>query len=244
MGKTFKIAVIPGDGIGCEVVPAALTVLEQLGKRFQVGFDFRNYDWGSDYYFEHGRMMPENALELLRSADAILLGAVGHPKLQDNVTLNGLINGDAFGVSVDDPTGGTVNVNQNLLIQSANGVGVYVGLVALGATVHVDRNVLISKTQNEGEAEATRIRSVADSKSLEMLANANAEATRIKGEGVAEAAQSFAVFQREPDLARFLLDLDTIELSLKSRATLIFDQRTQPFNLLQGYNPTNMAHQK
>jgi len=89
--KPFSIAVIPGDGIGREVVPAAVTVLERIGKRFGVEFDFRNFDWGSDYYFQHGVMMPPDGLDSLRGADAILLGAIGHPKIQDNITLNGLL---------------------------------------------------------------------------------------------------------------------------------------------------------
>ena len=102
-----------------------------------------------------------------------------------------------------------------------------------------ERAVLSSKTQFEGEAEASKIRSTADSKSAEMLANADAEATRIKGEGQAEAAKSFAVFQQNPELANFLLSLNALELSLKDRATLIFDQHSQPFNLFQGYS-TNL----
>jgi regulator of protease activity HflC (stomatin/prohibitin superfamily) len=72
-----------------------------------------------------------------------------------------------------------------------------------------------------------------------MLANADAEATRIKGEAQAEAAKSFVVFQQNPELANFLLSLNALELSLKDRATLIFDQHSQPFNLFQGYS-TNL----
>ncbi|MDB6109592.1 MAG: hflC 2, partial [Pedosphaera sp.] len=106
-----------------------------------------------------------------------------------------------------------------------------------------ERQVLISKTQNEGEAEATRIRSAADSKSAELVSNAEAEATRIRGQGQAEAAKSFAVFQKNPELANFLLNLNAMELALKSRATLIFDQHTQPFNLFQGYS-TNLTNPK
>jgi tartrate dehydrogenase/decarboxylase / D-malate dehydrogenase len=89
--KSFSIAVIAGDGIGREVVPAAVTVLQRLGEKFGLGIEFRHLDWGSEYYFQHGRMMPADALDVLRSADAILLGAIGHPKLQDNITLNGLL---------------------------------------------------------------------------------------------------------------------------------------------------------
>jgi tartrate dehydrogenase/decarboxylase/D-malate dehydrogenase len=89
--KIFSIAVIPGDGIGREVVPATVSVLKQLGERFGIRFTFVELDWGSDYYFQHGRMMPADALDILRASDAILLGAIGHPKIQDNITLNGLL---------------------------------------------------------------------------------------------------------------------------------------------------------
>ncbi|MGI9074142.1 MAG: tartrate dehydrogenase [Bryobacteraceae bacterium] len=87
----FRIAVIAGDGIGPEVIPAAIAALNRLGDKFEVRFQFTEYDWGADYYFRHGRMMPEDALERLRGADAILLGAVGHPRIPDHVTLNGLL---------------------------------------------------------------------------------------------------------------------------------------------------------
>src|SRR5205809_8049070 len=89
--KTFSIAVIPGDGVGKEVTPAAQHILTVAGDRSGARFDFEEFTWGSDYYRLHGRMMPADALDLLRSKDAILLGAVGDPKIPDNVTLNGLL---------------------------------------------------------------------------------------------------------------------------------------------------------
>jgi tartrate dehydrogenase/decarboxylase/D-malate dehydrogenase len=88
--KRFSIAVIPGDGVGQEVIPAALRVLQTIGRKFEAAFDFEEFPWGAAY-FENGRMMPPNALELLRATDAILLGAVGDPKIPDHITLNGLL---------------------------------------------------------------------------------------------------------------------------------------------------------
>ena len=87
----YSIALVPGDGIGNEVVPAAKEVLEKAGAAARVSFDFTNYDWGSEYYFQHGAMMPIDALDRLREHDAILLGAVGHPDIPDHITLNGLL---------------------------------------------------------------------------------------------------------------------------------------------------------
>ncbi len=86
-----RIAVLPGDGIGTEVTPAGLSVLDAIAAKYNLDFDLTLFDWGTDYYFEHGRMMPEDALEQLAPFDALLLGAIGHPKVQDNVTLNGLL---------------------------------------------------------------------------------------------------------------------------------------------------------
>jgi tartrate dehydrogenase/decarboxylase/D-malate dehydrogenase len=89
--KTYRIAVIPGDGIGNEVIPAAIRVLEAAGAQASVTFAWESFPWGSEHYFEHGRMMPADALDKLRPFDAIFFGAVGDPRLQDNVTLNGLL---------------------------------------------------------------------------------------------------------------------------------------------------------
>ena len=86
--RQHKIAVIPGDGIGQEVIPAGLTVLQTLQ---QISGDFEllteTFPWGSDYYREHGRMLPDNALDTLRSFDAIYFGAVGDPAIPDHITL-------------------------------------------------------------------------------------------------------------------------------------------------------------
>jgi tartrate dehydrogenase/decarboxylase/D-malate dehydrogenase len=89
--RNYKIAVIPGDGIGVEVIAAGLTVLETL-QRADGGFalDVTSFDWGSDYYRRHGRMMPEDGLEALRPFDAIYFGAVGSREVPDHVTLWGL----------------------------------------------------------------------------------------------------------------------------------------------------------
>jgi tartrate dehydrogenase/decarboxylase/D-malate dehydrogenase len=89
--KTYSIAAIPGDGIGKEVIAAGVEVLEALAAR-DGGFKLavRTYDWGSDYYRQHGRMMPENGLDAIRSADAIFFGAVGAPDVPDHITLWGL----------------------------------------------------------------------------------------------------------------------------------------------------------
>ena len=89
--KKYKIAVIPGDGIGVEVVSSALEVLSHVSSNKDFEFEFTNFDWSSEYYFKNGVMMPEDGIEKLSNFDAIFLGAVGHPDIQDHITLNGLL---------------------------------------------------------------------------------------------------------------------------------------------------------
>ncbi len=89
--KSYKIACIPGDGIGKEVVPAGQTVLEALAAASSTfTFDFENFGWGGDWYRAHGEMMPANGLDALRSKDAILFGSAGDPEISDHITLWGL----------------------------------------------------------------------------------------------------------------------------------------------------------
>jgi tartrate dehydrogenase/decarboxylase/D-malate dehydrogenase len=78
---------LPGDGVGSEVVAEARRAVDALG----VGVEWTELDWGSDYWHENGQMMPEDAIEVVRGHDAILLGAVGDPSVPDHVSLWGLI---------------------------------------------------------------------------------------------------------------------------------------------------------
>ncbi|HEV7394337.1 MAG TPA: tartrate dehydrogenase [Burkholderiales bacterium] len=90
--KQFRIAVIPGDGIGKEVMPEGLRVLEAAGRKFGIEWKFDEFDWSCDYYQKHGRMMPEDALEQLEEHDAVFFGAAGWPAtVPDHVSLWGLL---------------------------------------------------------------------------------------------------------------------------------------------------------
>ena len=86
-----RIAVIPGDGIGKEVVPEGIRVLDAAGKRFGIQFKWEFFSWGCEYFLSHGEMMPPDGLEILKGFDAIYLGAVGAPELPDHVSLWGLL---------------------------------------------------------------------------------------------------------------------------------------------------------
>jgi len=91
MLSRYKIAVIEGDGIGREVVPEGLRVLEAAGRQFGIDFSWRHFDWSCETYLKTGRMMPSDGLEQLRAFDAIYLGAVGYPGVPDHVSLWGLL---------------------------------------------------------------------------------------------------------------------------------------------------------
>jgi tartrate dehydrogenase/decarboxylase/D-malate dehydrogenase len=86
-----KIAVIPGDGIGKEVVPEGIGVIEAAGKRFGIEFQWEFFPWGCEYYKSNGEMMPSDGLEILKGYDAIYLGAVGYPDVPDHISLWGLL---------------------------------------------------------------------------------------------------------------------------------------------------------
>jgi len=87
----YQIAVLEGDGIGREVVPEGLRVLEAVGRAHHIDFSWQHFDWCCETYRKTGRMMPEDGLDQLRSFDAIYLGAVGYPGVPDHVSLWGLL---------------------------------------------------------------------------------------------------------------------------------------------------------
>jgi tartrate dehydrogenase/decarboxylase/D-malate dehydrogenase len=89
--KNYSIAVIPGDGIGKEVVPEGIRVLEAVAGRFDIRFKWDELAWSCETYTRTGRMMPEDGIEQLRRYDAIFLGAVGFPGVSDHVSLWGLL---------------------------------------------------------------------------------------------------------------------------------------------------------
>jgi tartrate dehydrogenase/decarboxylase/D-malate dehydrogenase len=90
--KTYKIALLPGDGIGPDVTDAAFAVLEKVSKAAGFALSATRYPWSCDYYLRHGSMMPNDGIDTLKTFDAILLGAVGWPaKVPDSVSLHGLL---------------------------------------------------------------------------------------------------------------------------------------------------------
>ncbi len=89
--KELKIAVIPGDGIGKEVIPEGIRILEEVSKQYDVRLSWTEFDWSCETYLNHGYMMPDDGLEQLAKFDAIYLGAVGYPGVPDHISLWGLL---------------------------------------------------------------------------------------------------------------------------------------------------------
>ena len=88
---SFRIAVIAGDGIGREVIPAGLAAIEAATRGAGMDVSFTELPWGCDYYLRHGRMMEERGLETLAAFDAIYLGAIGAPSVPDHIAVWDLI---------------------------------------------------------------------------------------------------------------------------------------------------------
>ncbi len=87
----YKIALIPGDGIGREVVPEGVRVLKDLALKYGFGVSFTEFSYSCEFYLCHGKMMPEDGIQQLADFDAILLGAVGDPDVPDHISLWGLL---------------------------------------------------------------------------------------------------------------------------------------------------------
>src|SRR6202140_1672664 len=91
MAKTYRVAVIAGDGIGREVVPEGIVAMEAAARGYGFALEWREFDWSCETYAKTGRMMPEDGLDQLRSFDTVFLGAVGYPGVPDHISLWGLL---------------------------------------------------------------------------------------------------------------------------------------------------------
>ena len=91
MKKNLKIALIPGDGIGREVMPEGVRVLEAVSSKFGIKLDWTEFEWSCETFLKTGQMMPDDGLDQLRTHDAVYLGAVGFPSVPDHVSLWGLL---------------------------------------------------------------------------------------------------------------------------------------------------------
>ncbi len=98
MASGYKIAVIPGDGTGPEVIAESLKVLKAAGNKYKVDFKFTEFNWGGEHYKATGIVLPDDAFDTLRGFDAILLGAIGHPDVKPGILEKGLLLALRFGL--------------------------------------------------------------------------------------------------------------------------------------------------
>lgn len=172
---------------------------------------------------------------MLRSAKAAVIG---------KHNLSDFVNADPKQLKLEAIEDEIKTAVQNQLATQNYGISIdFLGIKKLGLPESVtqtvfdrmksERQVLISEAQFQGEAEATKIKSAAERQAADVIANANADATRIEGAGVAEAAKTLSVFQQNPELAIFQLQLEALKSSLNQKSTLIFDERTPPFDLFR-----------
>ncbi len=96
--NSYKIAVLPGDGTGPEVVAEGVKVIQAAAGKFGFALDLTEYDWGGDRYLATGEVLPENAIEIVKQYDAIYLGAIGHPKVKPGILEKGILLALRFGL--------------------------------------------------------------------------------------------------------------------------------------------------
>ena len=89
--KTYKIACLPGDGTGPEVINEGVKVLKAAARKFGFAMKFDTYDWGGTRYVEQGSIMPDNATEILKKCSAIYLGAIGRPDIAPGILEKGIL---------------------------------------------------------------------------------------------------------------------------------------------------------
>ncbi|MCX7867453.1 protease modulator HflC [Limisphaera sp. VF-2] len=184
----------------------------------------------------------------IQAAERMLEGVLGNAKgaVVGRYQLSDFINADPTKLKFDQIERDILALVDAQLRTNNTGIRIeFLGIKKIGLPESVtqtvfdrmtsERKVLVSRLENEGEAEAQKIRAQANRQAAEILAAAEAEATRIRGEGEAAAAQILPVFERNPALANFELRLRALEQALKERTTLIFDERTPPFDVFQGF---------
>jgi tartrate dehydrogenase/decarboxylase/D-malate dehydrogenase len=144
--KTYRIAVIPGDGIGREVIPAGIEVLRVAASQGGFSCDFTEFEWGCEYYLRHGRMMDPDGIEKLLTYDAVYLGAIGDPRVADHISARELILPLRLRLfqyinlrpmrllpGIGSPLGGRTAADIDMMCVRENSEGEYCGL---GGRVH------------------------------------------------------------------------------------------------------------
>jgi len=174
---------------------------------------------------------------MLRSAKLAVIG--GH-------NLGDFVNADPSQLKFNDIEKEIQESVEKELAKNNYGISIeFLGIKRIGLPENVtqsvfermkaERNQYITEAQYQGEAEATKIKAAADRVAADVIANAEADATRIEGAGVAEAAKTLSVFQANPDLAVFQLELDALKNSMNQKTTVFFDETKPPFDVFRRF---------
>jgi membrane protease subunit HflC len=179
---------------------------------------------------------------MLRSAK---LESIGRHNLSD------FVNSDPSKLKFDEIEKEIADSVQAQLAKNNYGISIeFLGIKRIGLPESVTQSVFdrmkaertkyITDAQSQGDAQAAKIKSAAERQAADLIADATADATRIQGEGEAEAAKMLGVFQQNPQLAVFNLQLEALKNSMNQKSTLIFDERWSPFSIFQNLpaNPT------
>src|SRR5210317_1405441 len=151
MGKTYKIAVMGGDGTGPEVVAEGLKVLKVAASKFDFDLELTDFDYGGDRYIRTGEVLPENAAEELKKHDAIFLGAIGHPDVKPGILEKGILLNLRFALdqyinlrpvilypNVDTPikNKGPEDIDFVVIRENSGGINTGTGGVSMKGTAH------------------------------------------------------------------------------------------------------------
>jgi len=181
-----------------------------------------------------------------QAAQRQLLTIIGNAKTKSmgQHNLADLVNSDPTKLKFDEIEKEIKTSVQEQLAENNYGISIeFLGIKRIGLPESVtqsvfdrmkaERNKYITAAQSDGEAQASKLRSAAERQAADLIADANSDATRIQGEGEAEAAKLLGVFQQNPQLAVFELQLEALKKSMNQKSTLIFDERWSPFSLFQ-----------
>ncbi|MDD5597415.1 MAG: 3-isopropylmalate dehydrogenase [Victivallaceae bacterium] len=166
MSKTYKIAVLPGDGTGPEVIAEGLKVLNAAAKKFGFGVETKEFDWGGDRYLATGNVLPDDAAETLKQFDAVYLGAIGHPKVKPGILEKGILLKLRFDLDqyinlrpvklypgVETPLAGKGPEDIDYVVVRENTGGIYTGIGGISMKGSKDEVAVQSMVYNRMQVE-------------------------------------------------------------------------------------------
>ncbi len=166
MNKHYKLAILPGDGTGPEVVNEGLKVLAAAADKFAFTTETETFDWGGDRYLETGNVLPDEAADILRKFDAVYLGAIGHPKVKPGILEKGILLKLRFELDqyinlrpvklypgVETPLAGKTPEDIDYVVVRENTGGIYTGIGGISMQGTPDEVAIQSMVYNRKQVE-------------------------------------------------------------------------------------------